>query len=331
MVLHRLAMSDGIVGGSPPVDGDRSLAAAINALNWVVFPLSWVSVALRTVSRVWISHNFGWDDAMMIFCQVGKDQHHGYDGTTTKADRMCLGCLDDQFSWNGPCHAGNLLGSWPSPLLPEEKQLHGFPQIRLPGLGSSVHHPDDMQTRHMHVPTPNLQIQAMAHLHLRSHDPLGSHPRPSRLLFYISVQTRQQGVGSGCSSRNLLAEGNHTKHYHNPRGCACSFVHKLSTSHTLTSSNSFLHHHRCNLRRLPYHPPPQHEITSTSKSGLATPDGSWHTHRPDLHRTYSFLLRGEGGRQNMARHTQRLVQDPRDQSGNYCSKRPYATSFMEYR
>ena len=63
-------MSDGYEGGTPPPDGPRNLAGAINGTNLVVFPLSWVSVILRVISRVWISHNFGWDDAMMVFCQV---------------------------------------------------------------------------------------------------------------------------------------------------------------------------------------------------------------------------------------------------------------------
>ena len=70
-MLESLAMSDGYEGGTPPPDGPRNLAGAVNGLNWVVFAWSWVSVVLRTITRVWISHNFGWDDAMMILCQVG--------------------------------------------------------------------------------------------------------------------------------------------------------------------------------------------------------------------------------------------------------------------
>lgn len=56
--------------GQPPPGGDRNLGPAVIALNCVVFTSSSLIVILRTVTRIWITHNFGWDDAVMVLTQV---------------------------------------------------------------------------------------------------------------------------------------------------------------------------------------------------------------------------------------------------------------------
>ena len=53
-----------------PPDGDRNYGAILTGVNWAVFGPSWIFVILRSISRIWISHNFGWDDAVMVFAQV---------------------------------------------------------------------------------------------------------------------------------------------------------------------------------------------------------------------------------------------------------------------
>ena len=58
------------VGGVPPSDGDRNLGPMLIGVNWVVFGSSWIWVVLRSYTRIWISRNFGWDDAVMLFAQV---------------------------------------------------------------------------------------------------------------------------------------------------------------------------------------------------------------------------------------------------------------------
>lgn len=58
------------VGVGPPPDGNRNLGPVIIAVNWIVFVPAWIIVLLRTYTRVWIGHNFGWDDATMLLTQV---------------------------------------------------------------------------------------------------------------------------------------------------------------------------------------------------------------------------------------------------------------------
>ena len=43
-------------------------------VNWAVFGPSWIAVLLRTITRIWISRNFGWDDAVMLATQVWTDE-----------------------------------------------------------------------------------------------------------------------------------------------------------------------------------------------------------------------------------------------------------------
>ncbi|KAK4693819.1 hypothetical protein P7C71_g3651, partial [Lecanoromycetidae sp. Uapishka_2] len=52
-----------------PSHGDRNLGPMLLAVNWVVFTPSVLIVCLRTITRVWITHNFGWDDGVMVLAQ----------------------------------------------------------------------------------------------------------------------------------------------------------------------------------------------------------------------------------------------------------------------
>ena len=60
-------------GGVPPPDGDRNLGPVLIGVNWAIFTPSWIAVILRSITRIWISRNFGWDDAVMVFAQVSKN------------------------------------------------------------------------------------------------------------------------------------------------------------------------------------------------------------------------------------------------------------------
>ena len=59
-------------GGLPPPDGNRDLGPTLVGVNWAVFGPSWIFVILRSITRIWISRNFGWDDAVMVFAQVSE-------------------------------------------------------------------------------------------------------------------------------------------------------------------------------------------------------------------------------------------------------------------
>ena len=52
--------------------GDRNLGPVLLGVNWAVFGPSTVIVGLRVVTRLWITHNFGWDDATILLAQVRK-------------------------------------------------------------------------------------------------------------------------------------------------------------------------------------------------------------------------------------------------------------------
>lgn len=56
--------------GQAPAGGDRNLGPVIIAVNVVVLTLSTLVVILRTITRLFLTRNFGWDDAMMVFTQV---------------------------------------------------------------------------------------------------------------------------------------------------------------------------------------------------------------------------------------------------------------------
>lgn len=50
--------------------GDTNLGPVILGVNWAVFSPSTILVCLRVITRIWITHNFGWDDAVIILAQV---------------------------------------------------------------------------------------------------------------------------------------------------------------------------------------------------------------------------------------------------------------------
>ena len=55
-----------------PSSGDRNLGPFLIGLNWAVFGPSTIIVCLRLVTRIWITHNFGWDDATIAIGQVSR-------------------------------------------------------------------------------------------------------------------------------------------------------------------------------------------------------------------------------------------------------------------
>jgi len=56
-----------------PSSGDRNLGPLILGLNWAIFSPSTILVCLRLITRIWITHNFGWDDATILLAQVSED------------------------------------------------------------------------------------------------------------------------------------------------------------------------------------------------------------------------------------------------------------------
>ncbi|MCJ1456488.1 hypothetical protein MMC28_006849 [Mycoblastus sanguinarius] len=53
-----------------PSTGDRNLGTVLIGVNWAVFGPSIIIVCLRLVTRIWITRNFGWDDAMIALAQA---------------------------------------------------------------------------------------------------------------------------------------------------------------------------------------------------------------------------------------------------------------------
>lgn len=53
-----------------PSHGDRNLGPMLIGVNWVIFGPSTIIVCLRVITRIWITHNFGWDDGVMVLAQV---------------------------------------------------------------------------------------------------------------------------------------------------------------------------------------------------------------------------------------------------------------------
>ena len=49
---------------------DGNLGTVFLVIDIVVFTLSSITVLLRLGTRVWITRNFGWDDATITFAQV---------------------------------------------------------------------------------------------------------------------------------------------------------------------------------------------------------------------------------------------------------------------
>ena len=58
-------------GPAPASGGDnRNLGPVVVGINWMVFGPATVMVALRLITRKWITHNFGWDDVTILLAQV---------------------------------------------------------------------------------------------------------------------------------------------------------------------------------------------------------------------------------------------------------------------
>lgn len=53
-----------------PSSGDRNLGPLLIAVNWAVFGPATILVCLRLITRIWITRNFGWDDAVIGLTQM---------------------------------------------------------------------------------------------------------------------------------------------------------------------------------------------------------------------------------------------------------------------
>ena len=60
-----------------PSSGDTNLGPVILGVNLAVFSSSTILVCLRVTTRIWITHNFGWDDAVIILAQVREIESSG--------------------------------------------------------------------------------------------------------------------------------------------------------------------------------------------------------------------------------------------------------------
>ncbi|KAL9128788.1 MAG: hypothetical protein Q9217_002597 [Psora testacea] len=78
-------------GSTPPPERDRNLGPVLIGVNWAVFGPSWIFVILRLITRIWISHNFGWDDAVMVLAQVRSTSDVTTKGVDALADTMAHG------------------------------------------------------------------------------------------------------------------------------------------------------------------------------------------------------------------------------------------------
>lgn len=53
-----------------PSTGDRNLGPMLIGVNWAIFGPATILVCLRLITRIWITRNFGWDDAVIGLTQV---------------------------------------------------------------------------------------------------------------------------------------------------------------------------------------------------------------------------------------------------------------------
>lgn len=53
-----------------PSTGDRNLGPMLIGVNWAIFGPATILVCLRLITRIWITHNFGWDDAIIGLTQM---------------------------------------------------------------------------------------------------------------------------------------------------------------------------------------------------------------------------------------------------------------------
>lgn len=56
--------------GEAPKGGDENLGPTIIIINVIVFVASTLVVIVRTFTRLCLTKNFGWDDAVMVLTQV---------------------------------------------------------------------------------------------------------------------------------------------------------------------------------------------------------------------------------------------------------------------
>ena len=53
-----------------PSSGDDNLGPMLIGVNWAIFGPATILVCLRLFTRLYITHNFGWDDAVIAVTQV---------------------------------------------------------------------------------------------------------------------------------------------------------------------------------------------------------------------------------------------------------------------
>ena len=51
-------------------EGDRNFGPMLIGINWAIFGPATILVCLRLITRIWITRNFGWDDAVIALTQV---------------------------------------------------------------------------------------------------------------------------------------------------------------------------------------------------------------------------------------------------------------------
>ena len=56
--------------GAPVPSGSNSLGPTILGLDAALFSLSTTIVIFRLITRVWITHDYGWDDGMIALAQA---------------------------------------------------------------------------------------------------------------------------------------------------------------------------------------------------------------------------------------------------------------------
>lgn len=59
-----------------PSTGDTNLGPMLIGVNWAIFGPATILVCLRLITRIWITHNFGWDDAIIALTQVSTPTHN---------------------------------------------------------------------------------------------------------------------------------------------------------------------------------------------------------------------------------------------------------------
>ena len=53
-----------------PLDGNRDLGPAVNAIDAILYSCSTIIVILRLITRIRITHNLGFDDILIALAQV---------------------------------------------------------------------------------------------------------------------------------------------------------------------------------------------------------------------------------------------------------------------